>query len=195
MAEGGFVPAATAGPDPIALLFRHVLDERRRALFPPGARVLEIRSEAPQAEGAFDAALSAPGVLDGVEVPWLASWLSRVLRPGAPLLLSVTNVRPLPALLALALTGRGEWRSPRATPLRGGPGGSSPRDLREGLGPSFAWRGAFALGVLLPAAGHAGWAAERPQLFGLLAAAESLVRRRPVFRGLGAFTVLEGFRR
>jgi hypothetical protein len=195
MAEGRFVPAAPAGPDPVALLFRHVLDTRRRALFPPGARVLEIRPAASQAGGAFDAALSAPGALDGVDVPGLAAWLSRVLRPGAPLLLSVTNDRPLPALLALALTGRGDWRSRRATRLHGGPGQASPRDLRAGLGPSFAWRGSFALGVLLPAAGHAGWAAERPQLFGLLAAAESLVRRRPGFRGLGAFTVLEGFRR
>lgn len=193
MAEGRFVPAAFAGPDPITLLFRHVLDERRRALFPPGARVLEIRPAAPQAGGPFDAALSAPGALDGVDVPWLATWLSRALRPGAPLLLCVTNVRPLPALLARALTGRGEWPSRWSTRLHGGP--APPRDLRHGLGPSFAWRGSFALGVLLPAAGDAGWAAECPQLFGLLAAAEGLVRRRPVFRGLGAFTVLEGLRR
>jgi len=166
MAEGRFVPAAPAGPDPVALLFRHILDERRRGLFPPGARVLEIRRAAPQAGGAFDAALSAPGALDGVDVPGLAAWLARVLRPGSPLLLSVTNDRR-----------------------------QASRDLRAGLGPSFAWRASFALGVLLPAAGHAGWAAERPQLFGLLAAAESLVRRRPGFRGRGAFTVLEGVRR
>ena len=195
MAESRFVPAAAAGRDPIALMFRHVLDQRRRALFPPGARVLEIRPAAPQAGAAFDAALSAPGALDGVDVPWLATWLPRALRPGAPLLLAVTNSRPLPALLALALTGRGDWRSRTATRLAGGPAYATPRDLRDGLGPSFAWRGSFALGVLLPAAGDAGWAGERPQLFGLLADAESLVRRRPGFRGLGAFTVLEGFRR
>jgi hypothetical protein len=195
MAEGGFVPAAPAGPDPIALLFRQVLEERRRALFPPGARVLEIRSAAPHSDDTFDAALSAPGALDGVDVPSLAAWLSGALRPGATLLLSVTNPRPLPALLARALTGRGEWRSQRAAWHQGGERRASPRDVRDGLGPSFAWRGSFALGVLLPAAGDAGWAAERPQLFGLLAAAERLVRRRPGFRGLGAFTVLEGFRR
>ena len=76
MAEGRFVPAASAGPDPVALLFRHVLDERRRALFPPGGRVLEIRSAAPQAGGAFDAAVSPPGALDGVDVPGLATWLA-----------------------------------------------------------------------------------------------------------------------
>ena len=167
MAEGRLVPAGPAGPDPVALLFRHVLDTRGKALFPPGARVLEIRSAAPPAGEAFDAALSAPGALDGVDVPALATWLAGALRPGAPLLLSVTNDRRQ----------------------------ASPRALRAGLGPSFGWRGSFALGVLLPAAGHAGWAAERPQLFGLLAAAESLVRRCPGFRGLGAFTVLEGFRR
>src|SRR5260221_3774038 len=69
MVEAGFGPAVSAGTDPIALVFRHVLAERRRVLFPPGARVLEIRSEAPQADGAFDAALSAPGALDGVQVP------------------------------------------------------------------------------------------------------------------------------
>ena len=195
MAEGRPVPDATAGPDPIPLLFRYVLDERRRALFPPGARVLELRSASPPAGDAFDAALSAPGALDGVDVPSLAAWLPRALRPGAPLLLSVTNPRPLPALLSLALTGRGEWRS--RSPMRPGSGRgyASPREVRDGLGPSFAWRGSFALGVLLPAVGAAGWAAERPQVFGLLAAAERLVRRRPGFRGLGAYAVLEGFRR
>ena len=170
-------------------------DERRRAIFPPGARVLEIRSAAPQAGGPFDAAVSAPGALDGVDVSGLATWLAKALRPGAPLLLTVRNVRPLPALLARALTGRGDWRSRGAARLRGAVTQASPRDLREGLGPSFAWRASFALGVFLPAPGDAAWAAERPQIFGLLAAAESLVRRRPGFRGLGAFTVLEGIRR
>lgn len=195
MAEGGFVPAATAGPDPIALLFRHTLDERRRALFPPDARVLEIRSAAPHAGDAFDAAVSAPGALHREDVPSLVTWLPGALRPGAALLLTITNPFPLPALLSRALTGRGEWRSRRAMRVQGGRSCPSLRDLRNCLGPSFGWRGSFALGVLLPAAGDAGWAAERPQVFGLLAAAESLVRRRTGFRGLGAFTVLEGFRR
>lgn len=195
MAEGRSVAVAPAGPDPIALLFRHVLDERRRALFPPRARVLEIRSVAPESGEVFDAATAAPGALDAVDVPWLATWLPRALGRGAPLLLCARNLRPLPALAALALTGRGEWPSRRATGRAGLPGPASPRDLRDGLGPSFEWRGSFALGVLLPEAGEAGWAADSPQLFGLLAAAEGLLRRRPVFRGLGAFTVLEGFRR
>ena len=170
---------AEGRPDPVSLLFRYLLDERRRTLFPPGARVLEIGTPGDAGGGTFDAAWAGPGALDGAEPRLLADWLAGALRPGAPVLLCVRNPRPLPALLTGALTG--------AAP-------PSPRELREAFGPAFSWRGGFALGLLLPAPGECGWAAESPQLFGLLAAAEGLLRGWPGFRGLGAFAALEGMR-
>jgi len=160
---------ADGRPDPVALLFRYLLDERRRTLFPRGARVLEIGVGADATGGTFDGAWADPGALDGMEPRRLAPWLAGALRPGAPLLLCVRNPR------------RGA-----ASP--------SPRDLREALGAAFSWHGGFALGLLLPASGGCGWVAQRPQVFGLLAAGEGLLRRWPVLRGLGAFAALEGTR-
>jgi hypothetical protein len=180
--------ASPAIPDPVSLLFRHVLDERRRALFPPGLRVLEVKGGevAPAAaDGPLDAAWAGPGALDGAPLASLGRRLALALRPGSPVLLCVGNARPLPVLLARALTGQG--RRPPASP--------SLREVREALGPAFEWRRASALGVFLPAPGEAAWAAANPQLFGLLAAAERLVRDWPVLRGLGTLAVLEGVRR
>ena len=174
--------------DPVSLLFRYHLDERRRALFPPGSRVLEIRASGEAGEGPFDGAWAEPGALDGAEPRPLARRLADALRPGAPLLICVRSPWPLPALLATALTGAG---SPR-----GANGGGSPslRELRAAFGPAFTWRGVFALGLLLPAPEDSAWVAENPQVFGLLAAAEGRLRGWPVLRGLGAFAVLEGVR-
>jgi len=185
--------------DPVSLLFRYVVDDRRRALFPRGARVLEIGAEVAAAlpspcAGTFDAVWAGPGALDGIEPRRLAVWLPGALRPGAPLLLCVRNPLPLPALLERVLTGAGDWRGRRAARIAGSPAPPTPREVREAFGRGFAWRGGFALGLFLPAPGRAAWAAERPQLFGLVAAAEALLRRRPVFRGLGAFVALEGVR-
>jgi hypothetical protein len=185
---------AEGRPDPVSLLFRYLLDERRRALFPRGARVLEIGPAGGAVGETFDGAWAGPGALDGAEPRRLAGWLAVVLRPGAPLLLCVRNPRPLPALLRCALTGAGDWRSRSAARASDGAAPPSPRQLREAFGPAFSWRGGFALGLFLPAPEESGWAAESPQLFGLLAAAEGLLRRRPVFRGLGAFAALEGTR-
>lgn len=185
---------ADGPPDPVSLLFRYLLDERRRALFPRGARVLEIGADTEGGGGTFDGAWAGPGALDRAEPHRLAPWLAGALRPGAPLLLCVRNPRPLPALLVRALTGAGDWRS--GASLRASVGGAptSLRELREAFGPAFSWRGGFALGLLLPAPGQSGWVSERPQIFGLLAAGEALLRRWPVLRGLGAFAALEGVR-
>ena len=185
---------AEGRPDPGSLLFRYLLDERRRTLFPPGARVLEIGTPGDAGGGTFDAAWAGPGALDGAEPRLLAGWLAGALRPGAPVLLCVRNPRPLPALLTRALTGAGDGRSRSATRASDGAAPPSPRELREAFGPPFSWRGGFALGLFLPAPGECGWAAESPQLFGLLAAAEGLLRGWPGFRGLGAFAALEGMR-
>ena len=185
---------AEGRPDPVSLLFRYLLDERRRTLFPRGARVLEIGADRDTGDGTFDAAWAGPGVLDGAEPRRLAGWLAGALRPGAPLLLCVRNPRPLPALLTRALTGAGDWRSRSAARATDGAAPPSPREVREAFGPAFSWHGGFALGLLLPAPEASGWAAESPQLFGLLAAAEGRLRRWPVLRGLGTFAALEGMR-
>ena len=180
--------ASPAIPDPVSRLFLHVLDERRRVLFPPGVRVLEVKGGdlvQAAADGLLDAAWAGPGALDGVPLVPLGRRLAAALRPGSPVLLCVGTARPLPALLARALTGQG--RRPAASP--------NLREVREALGPAFEWRRVAALGVLLPAPGEAGWAAARPQLFGLLAAVEGLVRDWPVLRALGTVAVLEGVRR
>jgi hypothetical protein len=50
------------------------------------------------------------------------------------------------------------------------------------------------LGVLVPAPAHEAWARENPIAFGLLAAAERLVRSWPVLRGLGDHLLVEGRR-
>jgi hypothetical protein len=68
-------------------------------------------------------------------------------------------------------------------------------EARARLGPEFAWRGAFALGVVVPAASRQGWVRRHPQAFGALAAAEGLVRRWPLLRAAGEYLVLEGARR
>ncbi len=73
--------------------------------------------------------------------------------------------------------------------------GARPRELRRALGPGLEWRGSFALGVLLPGRAHGAWAAAHPKAFGLLAAAEELVRRWPFLRAWGEVTGLEGVRR
>jgi hypothetical protein len=166
MAEGERV----AGPDPVLLLFRHVLAERQRAVLPRGGRWLEIGTVPPGSPGPFDGAGALPGALDGRDLAALGEWLADVLPTGSPLLLAVRN-------------------------RRREAGVSSPAEVKGALGAAFAWGGGSALGALLPAPGEAGWAAASPQLFGLLAAGERLVRRLPIVRDLGAFTVLEGRRR
>jgi SAM-dependent methyltransferase len=147
----------------------------------------------------FDGAYSGFGALNCADLPAVAQGLAAALRPGAALLLSLMAPRPLPALLEQALTGRGELPRGSCPPVVGGaplpvsyPG---LREVKRRFGPSFAWTGAFALGVLIPGPGHAGWASRHPQCFGLLAALESLVRRWPVLRALGDHVVIEGVRR
>jgi len=139
------------------------------------------------------------GALNCADLPAVAAGLAAALRPGAPVLLSLMTPHPLPALVERALTGRGEAPRGRRDPQVGGeplpvayPG---LRELKRRFGEAFAWSGAFALGVLIPGPGHAGWVSRHPQSFGLLAALERLVRRWPILRTLGDHVVLEGARR
>jgi ubiquinone/menaquinone biosynthesis C-methylase UbiE len=146
----------------------------------------------------FDAAYSNFGALNCAELHLTGEGLRRVLKPGAPVLVSIMGRRPLPAGLQRALTGRGSARG-RALPSVAGvtvpvhhPGFAG---LRAQLGAGFAWRRAYALGVLVPGPAQERWAAEHPQTFGVLAAVERAVRRWPGLRQLGDLSVLEGRRR
>jgi SAM-dependent methyltransferase len=145
----------------------------------------------------FDGAYSDFGAVNCAALGTLGEGLARALRPGAPLIVSAIGRWPLPALAArsLGLGGRTRSESPRvggaAVPARC----LGPRELRETLGPAFAWRGAFALGVLVPGPPQEGWIARHPLAFGLLAAIEGIVRRWPGLRNLGDHVVIEGVRR
>jgi SAM-dependent methyltransferase len=132
----------------------------------------------------FDGAYSNFGALNCADPRAVGRALARALRPGAPVLLSVMGPRA-------ALSGRpprvGGMPLPVAYP--------TPGRLQRAFGPEFAWRGGFALGVLLPSPRHAGWTGRHPQAFGLLAIAESLLRGWPGLRALGDHNVVEGVRR
>jgi hypothetical protein len=172
--------------NPVARIFEHVLRERRRLLFPPGARVLELGEEG--AEGRYGAGFAGPEAARRLGPAEAGRRLREGLVAGAPVLLAFPGRHPLPGLLEEALRGAGDPRTPEGR----GPG---LRDLRRDLGEGLEWRRVGALGVLLPGSSQAGWAAAHPQAFGLLAIAEEAIRTWPPFRAWGALTVLEGVRR
>jgi hypothetical protein len=152
----------------VALVFRHVVEGRARRLFPPGGRILVLPRVSGEA-AAFDGAYAGPGALDGADLDAVGRALAAALRPGAPVLLCVRR-RPGTGRLAL-------------------------RDARARLGRGVAWSAGFGLGVLVPGESGDEWARRHPQVFGILAALEGIVRRWPVLRGLGDYAVLEGSRR
>lgn len=235
------------GRNPAGLVFRHAFQERLGALFPPGARVVDVgcgtgedavflasrgvhvraidvapamvgrtRAKAEAAGvasrveasvlaaesvaelgGGFDGAYSDFGALNCAALGTVGEGLARALRPGAPVLLCVIGPRPLPALVGRALFGSGPFR--RAVPdVSGLPVPTrhlTPRELRESLGPAFAWTDAWAQGVAVPGPMHERWIRRHPQAFGVLAALERAVRRWPGLRALGDHAVVEGYRR
>jgi SAM-dependent methyltransferase len=160
----------------------------------------EVRAaeDVAQAGEVFDGAYSGFGALNCADLASVARGLAAALRPGAPVIVSLLGPRPLPAVIERALTGRGFER------FRGAPrvGGielpvAYPRlgELKRALGSEFVWTHAFALGVLIPGPGHAGWVARHPQTFGVLAALDHVVRGWPILRSMGDHVVLEGERR
>lgn len=122
-------------------------------------------------DGCFDAAFAAPGALDWEALPEAGRALAAVLRPEAPVALSVPAPRPAAARYGAR------------------------REAQRLIGSGFRWSSGFGLGVFLPGPAADGWAANHPHLFAALAALESLVRDWPVMRNLGDHLVLVGARR
>jgi hypothetical protein len=189
----------SAVPDPARRLREFALAERRRALAPPGTRLLSVTAAAeatalPDGEGVFDAAWLAPESLAGIDLPALGSRVARGLRSGARLLCVIPGAWPLPAVVERGLLGLGGRGGQRRRRVEGCPSvRTSVSEWRQAFGREFAWRAPRAMGVLLPAS--AGWAPRHPLAFGLLAAAEQVVAGWPVLRALGDQIVLEGVRR
>jgi hypothetical protein len=188
-----------AVPDPARTVREFVLAERRRALAPPGTRLLAVTTAAeaaaaPEGDAAFDAAWVAPDCVEEIDLPALGLRVTRALRPGAPIVCVIPGAWPLRTVLDRALRGLGTWSGrPRARVEGRSPARTAAREWRRAFGDGFAWRPARAMGVLLPA--PSGWAQRRPLVFGLLAAADHVVGAWPVLRALGDLIVLEGVRR
>ena len=146
-------------------------------------------------EGLFDGAFSNFGALNCASLPAVGTALRARLRPGAPVAFCVIGRRPLPGLVQEALTGR-PARSPEARVAghRLLAPGLSTRELQEGLGAGFSWHSSAALGVLVPAPAHEDWARRHPITFGVLAAAERLVRGWPGARECGDHLLVLGTR-
>jgi SAM-dependent methyltransferase len=216
MAEPGAEAAS-----PSALVFRHVLQERLRELFRPGARVLNLGCGAGDdavllaARGVsvlgFD--LSAGAVQQARRRALAAGVGSRarfeVRMPHAlrledgvfdgafagPGALERAELPALGRALAAALRDEApvllSVAAPRPAAARYG---ARAADQRR-LGPAFTWSRGFGLGVFVPAPARDGWAPRHPHAFAVLAALESVVREWPVLRDLGGHLVLEGARR
>ncbi len=160
--------------------------ERARALaaglgIPDGSLRFERRTAEElvglASEAAFDGAYSSLGALRDVDLAAVGRGLAALLRPGAPILLGLT-------LRGVAEAGCGA----------GGGGRPTPRAVREALGSAFGWTDAFGLGILVPGPAQSAWVTRWPQLFGLLAAVEGLIRHWPGVRDTGHAFVLQGVR-
>jgi hypothetical protein len=180
--------SAQDAPNAVALYLAYVLASRLRVLFPPGSRVIDLGVDTgpvtahleaggvvvqradrarPANDGAYEGAFFTDTDRAVSADRRLLGPLADSLRPGAPVVLRLPRRR----------TGRGQ------------------REVREALGPGFAWRGTFALGLLVPSPLNSAWAERYPGPFGLLAAAEGMVRHWPLLRGRGRAVVLEAVRR
>jgi SAM-dependent methyltransferase len=194
-ARGVRVTGIDASPEMVA---RARAKAAERGLDRDACRFEALHAEAVGLLGrGYDGAYSNFGALNCADLGVVGAALAGSLRAGAPVLLSLLGAWPLPALVQRALTGVGEPRRGRAPRVGGAPVSVSYPSLaeaRRALGPGLVWTDAFAMGVLLPGPDHERWAARFPQTFGVLAAAESLVRRWPGLRALGDHVVLEGRR-
>jgi len=193
----------TAGPNPVALVLRHIVQARLEALFSEGARVLRLECRtgeeaaalAPAGAG-FDGAAVSLGAIGLSALRAVSAAVASSVRPGAGILLSMPGPWPLPAVIRRTLTGVGVERRRRGVRFEDAPPAlATPAEARMALGAAFDITDSYALGVILPGPAEEQWAAAHPQAFGLLAALERTVRRWPGLRQLGDLSVLEGRRR
>ena len=193
----------TPGGNPVALVYRHVVQARLEVLFPEGARVLRVECSTGEeavalaAAGAgYDGAYVSLGALGLADLRAVGAALAAALRPGAWIVVSMPGPWPLPAVIRRTLTGVGVARRSRASRFGEAPPAlPTPAEARMALAAAFDITDSYALGVVLPGPAEEQWASDHPQAFGLLAALERAVRRWPVLRQLGDVSVLEGRRR
>jgi methyltransferase family protein len=213
MVEG---PAREVAP---ALMWRHVVQERLRLLFPPGARVLNLGSgcgadalflascgvtvlgldaRADKVHSARRAATAAGArvrfEVRGADALRLEDGIFDGVFSGFGVLdqtLLPALGRTLPAALRPGSPVLLSLAAPRPAVARYGARARAQRLL----GREFTWSAGFGLGVVLPGPEQSAWAASHPQAFGILAALDRLVRRWPVTRDLGHHLVLDGRRR
>ncbi len=146
----------------------------------------------------FDGAYSDFGALNCADLRAVGQGLARALRPGAPVLLSLMGPYPLPAWLSARLRARPPVRGarvPRVAGLEVATDYLPIHEVRRRLGDAFTWRGARALGVLMPDPNYAAWGQRWPRLLATLAHAEDCVRGWPGLRALGDHVLHEGCRR
>ena len=193
--------ARTLG-NPVAMVFRHVLRARLAVLFPEGARILHVESSTAEeaialaaSGGRFDGASVSLGALGLADLRAVGAAVAAALRPGAWVVVSMPGPWPLPAVIRRMLTGVGVERRSRAARFGEAPPAlATPAEARTALGAAFEITDSYALGVVLPGPAQEQWAADHPQVFGLLAALERTVRRWPGLRQLGDLSVFEGRR-
>jgi SAM-dependent methyltransferase len=172
-------------------------EKARESKIPSSLLSFQVRAAEDVAgiEQSFDGAYSNFGALNCGDLTAVGRGLVRVLKPGAPMLLSWMGPRPLPSLLRHGPRARRGSKPPRV--------GGTPipvryptlREVRRLMGSDCIWRDSFGLGVTLPAPEFPAWPLRHPGLLGVLAGLESVVRHWPILRGLGDHLVLEGLRR
>jgi hypothetical protein len=185
-----------SGEDPLALALTLAARGIRVIGTEPSPATIQGAREA--AAAAFDGAYASADAFGLTDLPAVGAALAAVVRPGAPVVISLLGPWPLPAVIQRTLTGVGEARRSPASRFGEAPSAAShptPGEARVALGPLFEWTDSYAFGVLLPGPGHERWVADHPQAFGLLAALERAVRHWPGVRQLGDLTVLEGRRK
>jgi SAM-dependent methyltransferase len=143
----------------------------------------------------FDGAYSNFGALNCGDLAAVGRGLVRVLKPGAPVLLSWMGPRPLPGVLRHGLRARRGRDRPHVGGVPVSVRYPTLREVRDVMGSDFAWRDSFGLGVTVPAPEFPSWPVRHPGLLGVLAGLESVVRGWPILRGLGDHLVMEGVRR
>jgi SAM-dependent methyltransferase len=177
--------------DPSRVLREYALVPLRRQLRATGARVLVLTDARGAEELAatvtrFDAAWVELETLDGIDLPRLGRELSRLLRPGGQLVCVVPG-RSLRLLLCRALLGDA------GGPPADTPGRASFSAWRRAFEPEVRWGRARAFELLVPRGCE--WRRLHPLAIALLAAAEHVVCRWPLLRGLGERVLHEGVRR